>query len=177
MLVAKGKGAQAFFSGESGGHRFQRVPSNEKRGRTQTSTVTVAVLGASISSGVTLPRKDIHFDTFAAGGPGGQHQNKTASAVRAKHLPTGITAICRNERCQHRNKARAVDILQAKVAAQVERARKGSRDAKRRDQVGKGLRGGKIRTYRVRDDRVMDHSTGKKTRLSKLRRGDWSDLK
>jgi peptide chain release factor 1 len=177
VLEARGRDAAAFFAGEGGAHRWQRIPPTEKRGRVQTSTVTVAVLDAPAHTDVVLSQKDIHYDSFCAGGPGGQHQNRTASAVRAKHIPTGITVVCRNERCQHRNKAIAAQLLTAKVRTVVLNDSTTERSRRRREQVGRGMRSDKVRTYRVRDNRVTDHVTGRRTRFSKLRKGDWSDLK
>ena len=177
VLVAKGEGARGFFKKEAGGHRWQRIPPTERRGRVHTSTVTVAVMEAPKTADIELKGLDIEMGFLRAGGPGGQHQNKTSSACRIKHKETGIMVVCRNERNQFRNKAEALRLLKAKLNA-LEEGRNANRQAsKRRDQIGTGLRGDKIRTYRVRDNRVLDHLTGKKTALSRLINGDWSGLK
>lgn len=177
VLAARGEGARWFFKKEAGGHRWQRIPPTERRGRVHTSTVTVAVLEAPEKVDIDLKGVDIEMGFFRAGGPGGQHQNKTSSACRVKHKETGITAVCRNERNQHRNRAEALRLLKAKLNARANGSSADRRASKRRDQIGTGLRGDKIRTYRVRDNRVLDHLTGKKTTLSKLTSGDWNELK
>lgn len=160
---------------EAGGHRWQRVPPTEKKGRVQTSTVTVAVLERECST-FELNEKDLEYEYFRSGGPGGQHQNKTSSGVRVRHIPTGITAESRG-RSQKNNRRLAREEVQTKLVSKRASKIHNSQNRRRKNQIGSGMRGDKIRTYRVRDDKVVDHRTNKKARLSSLLKGDWSDLK
>ena len=169
--------AKSFFEGEEGGHRWQRIPPTEKRGRVQTSTVTVAVLPAPDDADIRFSEKDLSWSFFAAGGPGGQHQNKTASACRVTHLPSKLAVECRSERSQHQNKRIALSLLQSRLTEKATTASAAGRNQDRKDQLGSGERGDKTRTYRVKDDVVTDHRSGKKTSLSKILKGDWSGLK
>lgn len=176
-LKAVGPGSASFFEGEAGGHRWQRIPPTEKRGRVQTSTVTVAILKGEAVSETVIRYQDVEFEAFRSGGPGGQNVNKVSSAVRARHIPTGITTECREERDQWKNKQRAIQKLQHMInQAQIDNATS-QNNASRRDQIGSGMRGDKIRTYRTKDDVVTDHRSGNQTRLSKILKGDWDDLK
>lgn len=165
-----------FFKDEGGGHRWQRIPPNEKRGRVHTSTVTVAVVpDAPID--FTLDMREVKIEAFRAGGKGGQHRNKTETAIRAVHVPTGVTAVAASEKSQKQNKKQALKTLRARLFQAEEEKHIDKTNKSRRKQVGKGARGDKIRTYRERDDRVVDHRTGRRTSLTRLRRGDWSGLK
>ena len=175
VLEVEGKGASSFFAGESGGHRFQRIPPTERRGRVHTSTVTVAVIPDS-PSGFRLNLSEVTIETYRAGGKGGQHRNKTETAIRARHLPTGLVACAASEKSQKQNKRSALKVLAARLASQEAAQAASATNRSRRAQIGGGARGDKRRTYRERDDRVTDHKTGRRTRLSKLRRGDWSEL-
>lgn len=177
VLQASGKDAERFFEDEAGGHRWQRIPPTEKRGRVHTSTVTVAILRGASEREVRIHDRDLELSFFGAGGPGGQHQNRTASACRIRHRPTGIVVECRSERCQHRNRRTAIGLLRATLKNRNEQASKVKERDERRNQIGTGMRSEKIRTYRERDDRVIDHRSGKKTKLSLLRKGDWSRIK
>lgn len=165
-----------FFEDEAGGHRWQRVPPTEKGGRVHTSTVTVAVLEEP-NRIEAVPEKEVTFEFFKASGPGGQHRNKTSSACRARHEPTGTVAVCSSSRDQHRNRANAIFLLKAKVFDSKKSDLDRAIDRKRKGQIGTGRRGDKIRTYRERDNLVTDHRTGRKTQLDRLRKGDWSKLK
>ena len=170
-------GSGPFFKGESGGHRWQRIPPTEKRGRVQTSTVTVAVLDGSAPVLTEIREADLEWDFFCAGGPGGQNQNKVSSGARLRHLPSGFVTECREERDQPKNKARCREKLARALREGALERHQTAQNASRRSQMGSGERGDKTRTYRVQDDVVTDHATGRKTRLSLLSRGDWDALK
>ncbi len=143
---------------ESGAHRVQRVPATESQGRIHTSACTVAVLAESDPrEETTIDSKDLRIDTFRASGAGGQHVNKTDSAIRITHIPTGVVVECQDERSQHKNKARALSLLQAKLedaARQTEAAKEAS---ERKSLVGSGDRSERIRTYNFPQGRVTDH--------------------
>ena len=143
---------------ESGGHRVQRVPATETQGRIHTSACTVAVLAEPDEAvAITINPADLRIDTYRASGAGGQHINKTDSAVRVTHLPTGIVAECQDDRSQHRNKAKALQVLQARINEKdrVERAAKDA--ALRKGLVGSGDRSDRIRTYNFPQGRLTDH--------------------
>jgi peptide chain release factor 1 len=172
-LCVAGRGAKDLFVGERGGHRWQRVPETEKRGRVHTSTVTVAVLEAPSRSENAIRIDDVDVETMRGSGAGGQHRNKTDSAVRARHRPTGIEVRCESERSQHLNRELALRVLAARVADQERAAFAGARAADRKQQVGSGMRGDKRRTIRVQDDQVADHVDGRTWRFKAYARGDW----
>lgn len=172
-VAVTGEGARATFQNESGGHRWQRIPPTERRGRVQTSTVTVAVLDPDAVSGVALDHRDVEITTTRGSGPGGQARNKTESCIVAIHKPTGLQVRIDNERSQHQNRAMAYKVLAAKLY-DTERAKQAmQRDDLRRQQVGSGMRGDKVRTYRTQDDAVTDHRTGQRWRLKDWVKGNW----
>lgn len=155
-----GDGAYSKFKFESGVHRVQRVPETETQGRIHTSTVTVAVLPEVDDVEVEINPKDLQIDTYRSGGAGGQHVNKTESAIRITHLPTGTVVECQDERSQYKNKDRAMKILASRLY-EAERARQMSeRAAERKSQVGTGMRNERIRTYNFPQGRVTDHRIG-----------------
>ncbi|MCS7149770.1 MAG: peptide chain release factor 1 [Caldimicrobium sp.] len=161
-VIAKidGKGAYSRLKFESGVHRVQRVPITESSGRIHTSTVTVAVLPEVDEVEVDIRPEDLKIETMRAGGHGGQHVNKTESAVRITHIPTGIVVSCQNERSQHQNKATALKILRAKLFELAQREQSEKIQKERKAQVGTGERSEKIRTYNFPQNRVTDHRVG-----------------
>lgn len=174
VLRAVGKGAAALFAGEAGGHRWQRIPPNEKRGRVHSSTITVAVLDEPTETELTIPDRDLEWSTCRASGSGGQHLQKTDSAVLLTHVPTGMQVRAEGVRSQLQNRIVALATLRARLAAAQREQAQSARARVRRDQIGSGMRGDKRRTVRVQDGSVVDHETGRAWRLRDYLRGDWS---
>jgi peptide chain release factor 1 len=159
-FMIEGEGAYSRFKFESGVHRVQRVPETESGGRIHTSTVTVAVLPEAEEVDIAIDPSDLQIDTFRASGAGGQHVNKTESAIRVIHIPTGTVVECQDERSQYKNKDRALKILRSRLL-EVEREKQDSEIAdERRSQVGTGDRSERIRTYNFPQGRVSDHRIG-----------------
>ena len=169
-LLIEGDDGLASLLSEAGGHRWQRVPPTEKRGRVHTSTVTVAVFECGAEAEWRIDDRDIEVFTTKDTGPGGQHRNKTESCGVMRHKPTGIEAKA-SARSQHQNRKAARAMLEARVRALMDAKATSSLAQNRRLQVGSGMRGDKIRTYREQDDVATDHRTGRKARLSRVRQG------
>jgi peptide chain release factor 1 len=177
ILYVKGTEVNKFLKFESGVHRVQRVPETEASGRIHTSTVTVAVLPEADDVEVGFNPKDIRIDTYAASGPGGQHVNKTESAIRITHFPTGIVVTCQDEKSQHKNKDKALKVLKARLFEHEKSKQEESIAQSRRSQVGSGERSEKIRTYNFPQSRVTDHRiSGRNFNIGLVIDGDLDDL-
>ena len=159
-FLVKGENVYARMKYESGVHRVQRVPETESQGRIQTSTATVAVLPEAEESGYELNMEDVEITTHKSSGAGGQHVNKTESAIRVIHKPTGMVVDCQNERSQLQNKAKALEILKARLAAAEKEKAEADKASERRSQIGTGDRSERIRTYNYPQGRVTDHRIG-----------------
>ena len=157
ILGVEGEGAFRELQFESGGHRVQRVPETETKGRIHTSAATVAVLPEPEDVEIDLKPDDFRKDTFCASGPGGQHVNKTASAVRLTHLETGIVVQCQDEKSQHKNLAKALRVLKSRLYEAKRQAEHDKRASERKTLVGSGDRSQRIRTYNFAENRVTDH--------------------
>lgn len=176
VFEVSGPRAAELFAHEGGGHRWQRIPPNEKRGRVHTSTVTVAVLPVERSQSAELEEGSTEWVATRGSGAGGQARNKTSNAVVMKHIPTGLTVRVESERSQWQNRQTATRFLAAKVAGQQRDSKATALASDRRRQIGSGERGDKIRTVRIRDNRVTDHRRGKRTSATRYLAGHVEDL-
>ncbi|MBR2295117.1 MAG: peptide chain release factor 1 [Clostridiales bacterium] len=177
IFEVEGRGAYSRLKFESGVHRVQRVPVTESGGRIQTSAVTVAVLPQAESTDITIDPKDLRIDRYRASGAGGQHINRTDSAIRITHIPTGLVVQCQDERSQYKNKDKAMAVLQSRLWDMERTRQKDELDSERRSQVGTGDRSEKIRTYNFHQGRVTDHRV-KLTlyRLEEVLAGDLDEI-
>ena len=176
-FMITGEGAYSRFKFESGVHRVQRVPETESGGRIHTSTVTVAVLPEAEEVDIAIDPTELQIDTFRASGEGGQHVNKTESAIRIIHIPTGTVVECQDERSQHKNRDRAMKILRSRLL-EAEREKQNAEIAdERRSQVGTGDRSERIRTYNFPQGRVSDHRIGLTIyRIEAIMNGDLDEI-
>ncbi len=174
----EGKGAYSRLKFESGTHRVQRVPATESQGRIHTSAATVAILPELDEvDDVEIKDADLRIDTFRASGAGGQHVNKTDSAIRVTHLPTGIVVECQDERSQHKNRARALSLLRARLLDEQRSQQTAAQAESRRLQVGSGDRSQRIRTYNYPQGRITDHRVNLTLyRLPEILQGDLDEL-
>lgn len=176
-FMIEGEGAYSRFKFESGVHRVQRVPETESQGRIHTSTVTVAVLPEAQEVDVEINPADLQIDTYRSGGAGGQHVNKTESAIRITHIPTGTVVECQDERSQYKNKDRAMKILRSRILEAEQEKQHAEIAGARRLQVGTGDRSERIRTYNYPQGRVSDHRIGLTLyRLEAILNGDLDEL-
>ncbi|NLT15553.1 MAG: peptide chain release factor 1 [Clostridiales bacterium] len=176
-FIIVGDGAYSRLKYESGVHRVQRVPDTESSGRIHTSTVTVAVLPEMEEVDFEINPADLQIDTFRSSGAGGQHVNKTESAIRITHLPTGTVVECQDERSQHKNKARAMTILVSRLYEEEQRKQIEAHAAERKSQVGTGDRSERIRTYNFPQGRLTDHRIGLTLyKLEQVMNGDLDEV-
>lgn len=177
VLVIEAKEAYNRLKHESGVHRVQRVPVTEAQGRIHTSAVTVAVLPEPEERELVINPEDLRIDVFRSSGPGGQHVNTTDSAVRITHIPTGLVVTCQDEKSQHKNKAKAIRVLRARLQEKMESEQELEISEERRKQVGSGDRSERIRTYNFPQGRVSDHRIGLTLyKLQEVLNGDLDDI-
>ncbi len=177
VALIKGKGVYSRLKFESGTHRVQRVPTTETQGRIHTSAVTVAVLPEAEDVEVAIDPGDLRVDVFRSSGPGGQSVNTTDSAVRITHLPTGLVVTCQDEKSQHKNKAKALKVLRARLLDQMVQDQNAKRSQERKSQVGSGDRSERIRTYNFPQGRLTDHRIGLTLyRLDAIMQGDIDEV-
>ncbi len=176
-MSIKGDSVFKYLQYESGGHRVQRVPETESQGRIHTSAATVAVLPEVDDVDVNIAESDLRIDTYRSSGPGGQSVNKTSSAIRITHIPTGVVVSCQDEKSQHKNKAKALRILAAKLYELETRKRNEARSSKRKALIGSGDRSQRIRTYNFPQNRLTDHRIGLSVHaLEKILQGELDQI-
>ena len=177
VFTVSGNGAFGRYKFEKGAHRVQRVPETEANGKKQTSAVTVAVFPEAEEVDFEINMADLQIDTYRASGAGGQHVNKTESAIRITHIPTGTVVECQDERSQHKNKDKAMKVLRSRLLQSERQKQKDTLDSDRKNQVGSGDRSERIRTYNYHQNRVSDHISGRTYfSLKEILNGDMDEL-
>ncbi len=177
VAMIHGKGAYSRLKYESGTHRVQRVPTTETQGRIHTSAVTVAVLPEAEEVEIHIDPGELKFDVYRSTGPGGQSVNTTDSAVRITHLPSGLVVTCQDEKSQHKNKAKALKVLRARLLDRMVQEQNQKRSEERKSQIGSGDRSERIRTYNFPQGRVTDHRVGLTLyKLESILQGDLDDI-
>jgi peptide chain release factor 1 len=177
IALISGKGVFSRFKYESGTHRVQRVPETEAQGRIHTSACTVAVLPEADDVEVDIDPSDLRIDLYRASGAGGQHVNKTESAVRITHIPSGVVVSCQDEKSQHKNKAKAMKVLKSRLLDAMQAEQQAKMAADRKSQVGSGDRSGRIRTYNFPQGRCTDHRVGLTLyKLEAIMQGDLDEI-
>lgn len=177
IAMVSGKDVFSFLKYESGNHRVQRVPDTETQGRVHTSACTVAVLPEAEDVDLDIDPSDLRIDLYRASGAGGQHVNKTESAVRITHIPTGVVVACQDEKSQHKNKARAMKVLRSRILDAMQQEHDAQMAAERKSQVGSGDRSERIRTYNFPQGRCTDHRIGLTLyKLEAIMQGDFDEL-
>jgi peptide chain release factor 1 len=177
IVMFQGKAAYSRFKYESGTHRVQRVPATETQGRIHTSAVTVAVLPEAEDVEINIDPAELKVDVYRSTGPGGQSVNTTDSAVRITHLPTGLVVTCQDEKSQHKNRAKAMKVLRARILDQMADEQHQKRSEERKSQIGSGDRSERIRTYNFPQGRVTDHRIGLTLyRLENVLQGDLDEI-
>ncbi len=177
VFSMSGKAVYGELKYESGVHRVQRIPETESGGRIHTSAVTVAVLPEAEDTDIQISNEEIRVDVYRSSGPGGQSVNTTDSAVRITHIPTGLVVTCQDEKSQHKNKAKALRVLKARLYEQEEMRKRTERDSARRSQIGSGDRSERIRTYNYPQNRLTDHRINLTLyRLDSVLQGDLKEI-
>jgi peptide chain release factor 1 len=172
VLEVTGEGAFDLFKNEIGGHRWQRIPPTEQNGRRHSSTFTVAVFCEESSKPVTFDESKVEYEALIGHGPGGQHRQKNATAIRAVYTPTGETVFIQNERSQHANKTIALNVLRERVIKKLSGLSHNKVNSNRKDQIGSGERSDKIRTVQEQNDKVVNHLNNKKCNLNSYFKGE-----
>lgn len=173
---ARGRAVRRWFADEAGGHRWQRVPETERKGRVHSSTVTVVVLEPQAEAEVEIRPEDLEEDFCRGSGKGGQHRNKTSTAVHLRHRPSGLHVRVDGGRSQSLNRETALELLRAQLVAARREAERAGRCAERKAQAGSGMRGDKIRTVQVHGDVVVDHRRGTRMSYRRYARGHLEEL-